>query len=122
MAKGILVADDHRHMRTVVCALLISEGYTICGQASNGIEAIQLTRELSPEMAILNISMPVLSGLLALPEMLRAAPNMKVIILTAHESNEIRRQVFGLGAHAFVTKDTLPDALLDEVRRLFQDR
>lgn len=120
MGHRILVVDDHDQIRERVCTLLTNEGYTICGQASNGLEAIQLTKELSPEMAVLNISMPILSGLQALPEMLSAAPAMKVIIFTAHESEEMRRQVISLGAHAFVAKDGLPDTLLAEVARLFQ--
>ena len=120
MGHRILVVDDHDQIRERVCTLLINEGYTICGQASNGLDAIELTKELSPELVVLNISMPILSGLQALPEMLSAAPAMKVIVFTAHESEEMRRQVISLGAHAFVAKDGLPDTLLAAVARLFQ--
>lgn len=98
--------------------MLEAAGFEICGEASNGLEAVQKTKELSPDLIILNLSMPVMNGFDALPEIVRAAPRMKIVIFSVDEAEEIRREMLRRGAHAYVAKSGPASVLVDEVRRL----
>jgi DNA-binding NarL/FixJ family response regulator len=118
MSQKLLVVDDHEPLRRKIRSLLEKEGFEVCGEAVNGREAIEKVRELAPDLAILNISMPVMSGLEALPEMLRCRPKIKIVVFTLEEAEELRQRVFRLGAHGFVVKSAPPEELLAEVRRL----
>ena len=118
MAQKILVVDDREPLRRRIRSLLEQDGFEICGEAADGREAIAKVKELAPDLAILNISMPVMNGLEALPEMLRCRPGMKIVIFTLAESEELKQQVFRLGAHGFVVKSAPPEDLLAEVKRL----
>jgi two-component system chemotaxis response regulator CheY len=120
MAQKILVVDDREPLRRRICSFLEQEGLKICGEAANGREGIEKVRELAPDLAILNISMPVMNGLEALPEILRCRPGIKVVIFTLDESEELKQHVFGLGAHSFVAKSAPPDELVAEVKRLLR--
>lgn len=118
MSHNILIVDDHEPMRRRIRSLLEHEKLKVCGEATNGREAIQKAKQLMPDLAILNISMPVLNGLEALPEMLQAAPGIKIVIFTIDDAEEIRRQAFRLGAHGYVVKSGPSEDLLAEVKRL----
>jgi|SRR5579872_96323 len=120
MAQKILVVDDREPLRRRICSLLQQEGFDVCGEAANGREAIEKVKELAPDLAILNISMPVMSGLEALPEMLRYRPGMKIVIFTLEESEELKQRVFHLGAHSFVAKSAPTEELVAEVKRLLK--
>ena len=120
MAQKILVVDDREPLRRRIRSLLEQEGLEACGEAANGGEAIEKVKELAPDLAILNISMPVMNGLEALPEMLRCRPAMKIVIFTLEESEELKQQVFRLGAHGFVAKSAPPEELLAEVKRILK--
>ena len=117
MPSRILVVDDHEPVRRRIRALLEHEGLIVCAEAANGREAIDRTRDCSPDLAILNLSMPLMNGLQALPEMLKCAPQMKIVLFTVDDSEELKRQAFRLGARGYVTKSE-PQALLAEVKRL----
>jgi DNA-binding NarL/FixJ family response regulator len=120
MSGKILVVDDREPLRRRIRLLLEEHGLEICGEAVNGREAIDKVRELSPDLAILNISMPVMSGLEALPEILRSRPKIKVVIFTLDESEELKKHLFGLGAHGYVPKSAPPEELVAEVKRLLK--
>jgi len=118
MSRKILVVDDREPMRRRIRSLLEQEGFAICGEAANGREAIAKVQELTPDLTILNISMPVMGGIEALPEILRCQPGIKVLIFTLNESEELKQHLFSLGAHGFVPKSAPPETLVAEVRRL----
>jgi two-component system invasion response regulator UvrY len=118
MPLNILVVDDHEPIRRRVRSLLESEGLRVCAEAGNGREAIQKTKEQMPDLAILNLSMPIMGGLEAMPEMLRCAPLLKIVIFTVDDSEELRRHAFRLGAAGYISKTEPPEALLAEVRKL----
>jgi DNA-binding NarL/FixJ family response regulator len=71
-----------------------------------------------PDLAILNLSMPVMNGLQAIPEMLKCAPQLKIVIFTLDDAEELRQHAFRLGAAGYVSKSDPPEVLLAEVRRL----
>jgi DNA-binding NarL/FixJ family response regulator len=118
MPHNILVVDDHKLMRQRIRSLLESEGLDVCAEAANGREAIDKTKGCMPDLAILDLSMPVMSGLQAIPEMLKCAPQLKIVIFTVDDAEELRRHAFRLGVRAYVAKSEPPEALLAEVRKL----
>ena len=101
----ILVADDHDIVRQGLRSLLESQpGWVVCGEASNGREAVELTGTLKPEIVIADITMPNMTGLEATRQILKANPKIQVIILTMHESQELLREVLDAGARGYVLK------------------
>lgn len=93
----------------------------VCGEATNGLEAIQKVKERSPGVVILNISMPIMSGLQALPEIIRCSPNTRVVMFTLDDAEELRKKAFALGASAYVPKAGPIEELLAQVRKLLAD-
>jgi DNA-binding NarL/FixJ family response regulator len=110
----ILVADDHEVVRKGIRTLLESRPeWEICGEASTGRAAIAKTVRLKPDVVLLDITMPGLSGLEAIPEILRACPQTKVLVLTMHDSGRMASRVLAAGASGLVLKsDAARDLIL----------
>ena len=110
----ILVADDHELVRQGVRTLLEAEpGWKVVAEVSDGQEAIEKTIDLKPEIAVLDISMPRLSGLEAACRIIRAVPQTKVLILTMHSAEHLVWEVLNAGARGYVTKsDTGRDLVI----------
>lgn len=101
----ILVADDHDVVRQGLRSLLESRsGWEVCGEASNGREAVEMGVALKPEIVIMDIAMPTMTGLEATRQILKASPKTQVIVLTMHESEELLREVLDAGARGYVLK------------------
>jgi DNA-binding NarL/FixJ family response regulator len=101
----ILVADDHDVVRQGLRSLLESRsGWEVCGEASNGREAVEMSVALKPEIMIMDIAMPTMTGLEATRQILKASPKTQVIVLTMHESEELLREVLDAGARGYVLK------------------
>ena len=83
----ILIADDHEIFRRGLRSLIDSSAaYQICGEACNGVEAVELTRKLSPDVVLMDLSMPLVNGLDAMKQILRELPKTRVVILSQHDS------------------------------------
>jgi DNA-binding NarL/FixJ family response regulator len=110
-AFRILVADDHEVVRKGLVALLEQQpDWQVCGQASNGREAVEKAKQLMPDAIIMDISMPGLNGLEATRQIVKADPTARVLILTLHDSEEVVRTVLDAGARGFLMKtDPTPD-------------
>ena len=110
----ILVADDHEVVRKGIRTLLDSRlEWEICGEASTGRDAIAKTARLKPDVVLLDITMPGLSGLEAIPEILQACPHTKVLVLTMHDSGRMASRVLAAGASGVVLKsDAARDLIL----------
>jgi DNA-binding NarL/FixJ family response regulator len=86
-AIRVLVADDHAIVRTGIRHVLETEpGFTVVAEASNGTEALALAQELSPDVAVLDISMPGTSGLQTAAELRRLAPDTRILMLSMHDN------------------------------------
>src|SRR6516164_47601 len=96
----ILVADDHPSVRRFVCEVLTIEGWHICGQASNGREAVEIAVQQKPDVVVLDLSMPELNGLDAARRILEAMPQATVLMLTMYECEELTQAVLEAGAAA----------------------
>jgi DNA-binding NarL/FixJ family response regulator len=110
----ILVADDHEVVRKGIRTLLESRPeWEICGEACTGRDAIAKTVRLKPDVVLLDITMPGLSGLEAIPEIHRACPHTKVLVLTMHDSGRMASRVLAAGASGLVLKsDAARDLIL----------
>jgi len=101
----ILIADDHDVVRQGLRDLLQThKGWEVCGEAANGIEALELARQLQPDLAILDLTMPLLNGLEATRRLRVAVPAMEVLLFTVHESEQLASEALEAGALGYVLK------------------
>lgn len=118
-AARILIVDDDADIRLVVRLFLRESGlFEVVGEAGDGREAIALVCALDPDVVLLDLDMPIVGGLEAIPVIRRRAPETRVVVLSATESEEAARDV---GAHAYLRKPFDVDALVDELTRIFAD-
>ena len=119
MGFRILVADDHEVVRRGLCALLQSRSeWEICGEAADGREAVEKARSLKPDAVIIDIGMPLLNGLEATRQILKANPQVKVLVLTLHDSDQVIREVLNAGARGFLLKSDAARDLLSAMQAL----
>jgi DNA-binding NarL/FixJ family response regulator len=115
----ILLADDHQPVRRVVKRILESEGWFVCGEASNGREAVEMAVRLAPDAAVIDVSMPELNGLEATRKILQIMPQMPIVILTLHNMEDLAEAAIRSGARACIVKTDL-SRLVREMQILFQ--
>jgi DNA-binding NarL/FixJ family response regulator len=119
MKLRILLADDHEIVRRGLCALLQKhEGWEICGEATDGREAVEKAKELKPDVVIVDIGMPNLNGLDATRRLLQYDPNFKVIVLTVTDADQVIREALDAGARGFVLKSDAARDLVAAVEAL----
>jgi DNA-binding NarL/FixJ family response regulator len=115
----ILVADDHEVVRRGLCALLRNQpGWEVCGEACDGREAVVKVLTLKPDVVILDIGMPNLNGLEATRQILKANPQIKILILTLHDSDQVVQEVLNAGARGFLLKTDAARDLVNAVDAL----
>ena len=100
----ILLADDHALFRQGVRALLQLDGYDVVGEAGDGTELVRLARDLKPDVAVVDVSMPLLNGVDAARELRSAAPETKTLLLTMHAEHRIVLRALEAGAKGYVLK------------------
>src|SRR5258708_36056680 len=123
MALRILVVDDHAVVRRGVRALLESrEGWEGCGEATTGRDAVEQSRQLRPDVVVMDLSLPGLNGLDATRQILKDAPETEVLVLTMHHSEELARDVLQAGARGYVLKNDADENLLAAVDSLRQHK
>lgn len=109
----MLIVDDHPLTRDGLAALLAGRGFHIVGEAGGGHEAIELARELQPDVVLLDLSMPDLDGLSALPLLRTAAPDCEVVVLTASGDEANLLAAIRAGAAGYLLKTEPPERLVD---------
>ncbi|HVF01368.1 MAG TPA: response regulator transcription factor [Rubrobacteraceae bacterium] len=115
----LLIADDHALVREGMRAMLASEqNLEVVGEAENGREALELCRELRPDLILMDVRMPEMDGLAATREIKGEYPETRILILTTHESPEYLMDAIRAGASGYVLKDSTKQRLLDAVRRV----
>ncbi len=103
----VLLVDDFEVVRVGLKTLLNGhEQWEICGEAENGQQAIERVRELSPDLVLLDVAMPVMNGFEAAKEIRRLAPATRIVIFTMHESDQLEEEVKRAGADAYLAKST----------------
>ena len=115
----ILIADDHEIVRHGIRALLDNHaGWEVCGEATDGRQAIEKAIELRPDVVLLDVGMPNLNGLDAARQILIACPRSRILILTMHESEQLVREVLEVGARGFLLKSDAARDLVAAVEAL----
>jgi len=113
----ILLADDHRILRSGLRGLIERQpGFEIVAEAENGRAAVKLTKELSPDVIIMDISMPELNGIEATRQILETSPTTKIIILSVHSEQRFVAEVFKAGASGYLLKHCSFDEVLSAIR------
>jgi DNA-binding NarL/FixJ family response regulator len=109
---SVLICDDVEAIRGLLAELIDShDGLRVAGSAENGEEAIAEAQRLQPDVILLDLSMPVLTGLDALPEIKLAAPRAKVIVLSGFAAEMIAEDALAHGADRFLEKGAHPDVI-----------
>jgi DNA-binding NarL/FixJ family response regulator len=115
----ILLADDHDIMRRGLRDILNTyEGWEVCGEASNGRDAIRMAEELRPDIVVLDLSMPELNGIEACRVIKKTLSNTEVLIYTLHETEQLIRKALTAGARGFVLKSDAEVKLVEAIDAL----
>ena len=120
MAIRVLLADDHAVVRHGLRALLEKEGYQVAAEAGDGQDAVRQAPQVHPDIAILDIHMPLLNGLDASRELRRILPGLKVILLTRHDEPQYVTEALRAGVKGYVLKSQAATDLvqaIEQVRR-----
>jgi DNA-binding NarL/FixJ family response regulator len=113
----VLLADDHIVVRQGLRALLAAEeDMEIVGEADNGRQAVQLAKQLLPDVAVVDIAMPVLNGLEATRQITQTVPGTKVLILSSYHDDDYVHQLTEAGATGYLVKQTAANDLLKGIR------
>ena len=115
----ILIADDHDIVRKGLCMILAARmDLAICGEAANGRDAIERARQLRPDLIIMDLTMPLLSGFAATHEIRKSLPDVPILIFSMHDGSQLMEESKRVGAQGFVTKHQAGSTLLEAVDAL----
>ena len=118
----VLLADDHVVVRQGLKVLLEREGFHVVAEASDGQQAVQLAKQFQPDVAVLDLAMPILNGLDAAREIQKVSENTKPIILTMHTENHYILEGLQAGAKGFVMKTHAAEDLVQAIREASRGR
>jgi len=116
MTHRVLLVDDHPVVREGFKRLLEQPGLSICGEASNGREAIERVAALKPDLVLMDLSMPEIGGIEATREIRRRHPATKVVVVSLHESTQASMLAREAGADAYVAKSRAATELIETIR------
>jgi DNA-binding NarL/FixJ family response regulator len=115
----VLVVDDAANLRELLTLLLESEDdFEVVGNATNGAQAIDLAAVLRPDVVLLDLAMPVMDGLSALPEIRSALPDARIVIFTGFDQGSLVEEALASGADAYLEKGASVTSLVDLLREL----
>ncbi len=119
----ILIADDHEIVRVGLRALLEGHaGWEVCGEANNGKEAVEKAGKLHPDLVIVDVTMPQLNGLESARRILSASPDVRILVLSMHESEKLVEEVLEIGAHGFLLKSDAGRELISFIEAILKGR
>lgn len=118
MAIRVVLADDHALVRQGLKALLEREGFLVAGEASDGQEAVRLVSQVRPDVAILDVSMPLLNGLDAAHEIHKSGQRSKTILLTRHDEDQYVTAALRAGVKGYVLKSQAATDLVSAIHQV----
>lgn len=119
----LLIADDHGMVRRGLRAAIEARpDWEICGEAENGRQAVELARQLRPDLVVLDLTMPELNGLDAARKIRAALPGAHVLIQTMHDSEALAQEVLAVGARGYLLKNDAPEMLVQAIEALAAGR
>ena len=115
----VLVVDDHKLVRIGTSRLLADvDRISVVGQASTGEEAIDMVKDLKPDVVLMDIQMPGIGGMEATKRCLRIDPELKVIVVTVHEEDPYPSQLMSVGAAGYLTKKSDVNEMVRSIKRV----
>jgi two-component system response regulator NreC len=118
MPTRVLLAEDHALIRQGLRALLEKRGFQVVCEASDGQEAVRLVETTQPDVAVIDISMPILNGVDATRELKKSSPKTKVIILTQHDKDQYVTEALRAGAKGYVLKSQAAEDLVHAIQEV----
>jgi len=118
MGKRVLIVDDAAFMRMMLKNILAQNGYEIVGEASNGLEAVTLYKELKPDLVTMDIIMPEMGGITAVKEIRGFDSEAKIIMCSAMGQQAMVIESIQAGAKDFIVKPFQPDRVLEAVKKV----
>lgn len=118
MGKRILLVDDAAFMRMMIKDILVKNGYDVAGEAENGAKAIEKYRELTPDLVIMDITMPELDGIQAVREIKKLNNDSKIIMCSAMGQQAMVIESIQAGARDFIVKPFQADRVLEAVKKV----
>jgi two-component system, NarL family, invasion response regulator UvrY len=111
--RRILIVDDHELVRRRIQTLLGShEGWHVCGEAADGLQAVEEAKSLHPDLVIMDVSMPRMNGLDATKVILREVRESRILIISQNDPEIVRRQAVEVRAHGFIEKSNMQRNLI----------
>ena len=118
MANGILIVDDASFMRMMIKDILSKNGFTILGEAENGLKAVEKYKELNPDLVIMDITMPEMDGILALKKIKENDAGATVIMCSAMGQQAMVIESIQAGAKDFIVKPFQADRVIEAVKKV----
>jgi DNA-binding NarL/FixJ family response regulator len=123
MTLQILLADDHVIVRRGLRALLeTNQDFVVCAEAGDGRDAVELAIKHKPDIAVVDVSLPILNGVEATRQIRRGSPATEVLVFTMHDSDELISEVLHAGARGYLLKSEADDQVINAVRTLARHR
>jgi DNA-binding NarL/FixJ family response regulator len=118
LARTVLIVDDSPIVRRTVSSALQSDGFAVCGEAKDGQEAIELAEKLSPDVIILDLSMPVMNGLEAAPLLRKLVPKSPIILYTLYAGEAVEKELKTIKVDSVLSKSEPLSRLTEKVHAL----
>ena len=118
MAKNILICDDAAFMRMMIKDILTKNGYNVAGEAENGIKAVEKYKEVSPDLVLMDITMPEMDGIQALKEIKKQDAGAKVIMCSAMGQQAMVIESIQAGAKDFIVKPFQAERVIEAVKKV----
>lgn len=118
MSHRILLADDHAIVLNGIKHILVREGFVVVGEVSNGRDAVEMTKKLLPDVAILDFAMPLLNGIDAARQIRQASPRTKTLLLTMHADEPYVLRALRAGINGYVLKAQAAPDLVEAIRSI----
>jgi DNA-binding NarL/FixJ family response regulator len=112
VAATVLIVDDHAGFRSYARALLVAEGFSVAGEATDGASALTLAQSLAPELVLLDVALPDMDGFAVCDALLEDGPGPAVVLTSRRDVSSYRRRLEGSRARGFISKSELPGPAL----------
>src|SRR5687768_10189741 len=117
----VAIADDHALFRAgVKTALSIKKDIELICEAENGLQLLNMLQDIEPDVVLLDIQMPVMDGILTLPEIRKLYPNVKVIILSMHNDHSMISKLMEIGANSYLTKNSDSETIYQAIKNCYE--
>lgn len=120
MAKSVMICDDAAFMRMMIRDILTKNGFTVAGEAENGLKAIDKYKETKPDLVLMDITMPEMDGIQALKEIMKLDDDAKVVMCSAMGQQAMVIESIQAGAKDFIVKPFQADRVIEAVKKVLE--